>query len=183
MSLSSFPFSEQELNSLENVLFDPALEEESPDLFGIHGMLCAFVICPESVPEASWLGYIIGDYHKLADDRLQLVSRLIQSLAHHISEQLKRGQEIRLPEEIFENETALSNWCIGFVEGFLVHEKAWFENQDEPTVAALMLPVMTHSGLFVDDFFKELHKQDETMAKMLSDIPGNLLDLYLLYQS
>ena len=183
MSLPSFPFSEQELSCLENVLFDAELEEESPDLFGIHGMLCAFTICPESVPVSAWLEHIVGDGSKLSDERLQLVNGLIQALAQHIAEQLRRGQEIQLPEEIFNNETALSNWCVGFVEGFMVHENAWFEGQDEPTIAALMLPVMTHSGLFVDDFFRELHKQDESMAKMLNDIPGNLLDLYLLYQT
>jgi uncharacterized protein len=183
MSLSSFPFSEAELDNLESILFDADLQQESFDPFGLHGMISSFVIGPGSIPQTDWISHILGDTGGLlASDKRALLENSLTTLAQHILNQVNVEQEIRLPEEIFTDEIALRNWCIGFVEGFLLNEDAWFIDQDEATVAILMLPVMTHSGLFEDEYFREFKKQDQLMAKMVNELPENLLDLYLLYQ-
>ena len=41
---------EDELDTLEEFLFSPAVSEEALDLIGAHGLLCAVNISPSDVP-------------------------------------------------------------------------------------------------------------------------------------
>ena len=44
-----------ELDALENFIFSEAVSEESLDLIGIHGFLCALIISPSDTAESEWL--------------------------------------------------------------------------------------------------------------------------------
>ena len=183
MPTQSFPFSKKQFDKLEDILFDAKFDEDSLDLFGIQGMICAFVISPESVPKADWVSHITGNPETLPPADYEVVKKCLDMLATHLLEQMNAGQIIQMPPEVYEDEAALSNWCAGFVEGFLTNEKAWFKDQDEAAVAKLLLPMMVHSELYEDEEFQDIHNNDQLMAQMAIEIPDNLLDLYVLYRA
>lgn len=183
MSFSCFPYTESRLDELEALLFDSEIDEDSFDLFGIHGLICAFVISPEEVSLSEQIRHITGDDTRLSETKLELLRTAVSELTNHILAQVNAEQPIVLPAEIYEDEYALTNWCAGFIEGFLINEKAWFKDQDEPTVAGLLLPLMVHSDLFDDKDFEDIHNNDQLMAQMASELSDNLLDLYLLYRT
>jgi len=182
-SSAPFPFSDDQLNALEKLLFSDDLDRESLDLFGIHGLLCAFAVGPLKPDPCSWPRLILDEHDSLVGEAITWFNQSLKTLFMHIQNQLNTEESFPLPEEIYEDETALRNWCMGFVEGFLLNEEAWFAHQDESAVAALMLPVMSHSGLFDDEYFKEFKTRQDIYVKMISDIPENLIDLFLLYHS
>jgi len=183
MSIKDFPFSKLEIDQLEALLFSADHDQESFDLFGFHGIVCASVISPEPLLLPILTEQIVGSAEALQDSEAKLVEQSVDKLSHHFLQQLNSGNPVQLPNEVLNNEIALTNWCIGFIEGFLSQEEIWFENQDETEVAALMLPIMTHSGLFEDEFFKTHKNKNDILIKMIADIPDNLLDLFLLYHS
>lgn len=178
-----FPFSDDQLNALEKLLFSDDLDRESPDLFGIHGLLSAFAVGPSTPDPSSWPRLILDEHDSLAGEAITAFNQSLKSLFRHVQNQLNTEENLSLPEEIYEDETALRNWCMGFVEGFLLNEEAWFARQDESAVAKLMLPMMSHSGLFDDEYFKEFKNRQDIYIQMISDIPENLVDLFLLYHA
>ncbi|OZG71308.1 metal-binding protein containing [Hahella sp. CCB-MM4] len=183
MANESFPFSTDFLDSIESILFDNDQEDDCLDLFGIHGLVCSFLVAPETPERNQWLLFIIGDNSNLDEDQKATLEQAITQLQHHISEQLESEEEFTLPEETYDDDNALVNWCAGFVEGFLACEQAWFQDQDEANVAGLLLPIMAHSELFQDDDFEDIRRNDKLMAQMVSEIPENVVDLFLLYRS
>ncbi len=183
MTTDSFPYAPEFLDTVEGILFDNDPNEDCLDLFGIHGLLCAFKVAPEAPDRKKWLSLITGDENQLPDASIEILELALTQLEHQISEQLEEEEGFELPEEVFEDDNALVNWCAGFVEGFLSSEKAWFEEQDEATVAGLLLPIMAHSELFQDEDFEDIRQNDKLMAQMVTEIADNVIDLYLLYRS
>ncbi len=183
MTYASYPFSEAQMDAIEEVLFDPDVTEESTDLFGIHGMVCACIVGPVSSELENLSGIILGLGVTRSESAFETIDSAVSLCAEYFGRQLNEEQPIQLPTEIYDDEVALQNWCSGFLEVFLLHEKAWFTEQDEAKVAALLLPIMAHSELFDDEDFEDIRKDDKLMAQMVSEISDNLLDLFLLYRT
>ncbi|MDG9667467.1 YecA family protein [Hahella sp. CR1] len=183
MQSEAFPFTSQEIDHLESLLFDNDQEEENLDLFGIHGLLSAFAVGPADADVNEWLRLILDGSCQLESQELEEIKQSILRLFKHIEQQLHSEENVSVPEEIFDDEDALANWSAGFIEGFLSNEKLWFEGYDEAAVASLLLPMMAHSELFEDEDFEDIKHNDKLMAEMADQIPENLTDLYLLYHA
>jgi len=183
MATDSFPYTPEFLDTVEGILFDNDPEEECLDLFGIHGLICSFKVSPAAPEREQWLNLVTGEENQLPETSTATLELAITQLDQHISEQLEEEEGFELPNEVFEDDNALINWCAGFVEGFLSSEKAWFDGQDEATVAGLLLPIMAHSDLFQDEDFEDIRQNDKLMAQMMTEIADNVIDLYLLYRS
>ncbi|WP_020408423.1 YecA family protein [Hahella ganghwensis] len=183
MANESFPFSPDFLDSVESVLFDNDQNDDCLDLFGIHGLVCAFLVAPQTPDRDQWIQYVIGENPDLNQDQKNILEEAITQLQSSLADQLESDDDFSLPEEAYDDDNALINWCAGFIEGFLSCEQAWFEEQDEANVAGLLLPIMAHSELFQDDDFEDIRQNDKLMAQMVTEIPENVVDLYLLYRS
>ena len=52
---NSAPLSDDELDRLETFIFSDVVSEDSLDLIGIHGFLCALNISPVPADEEEWM--------------------------------------------------------------------------------------------------------------------------------
>jgi uncharacterized protein len=179
------PLSEQEVTMLETILFDEAVEEDTLDYFGLHGLVCAFSVGPVSI-KAEELIPVVFEHSadKLDQSALDTFERLVAKMLHELQDQLTASESLELPFMLEEDaySDSLKNWCTGFVEGFLFHEDIWFQNSQE-VVAELLLPVMALSGLFQDDDFEAIVNNNKLMMQFEEQIPELLTDLFLFFHA
>ena len=143
---------EDELDTLEEFLFSPAVSEEALDLIGAHGLLCAVNISPSDVPEKEWLTLLFdGEPKWESSQQKEEMLGLLRKLYHTIGNDLFSDQEILLPCELSletDDEDELPEitlWAQAFMEGVFLREDQWFAD-DEETVAGLLLPIMVASA-------------------------------------
>lgn len=172
-----------EIEALEDILFADPWGEESLDFFGLHGVVCASVVGPQTLDASEIFRLATGQESVAPDDVPEVFARLTGQLAQGLAHSLDMGQSLELPEpEDGDPMNALENWCAGFVDTFLEHEEAWLE-EDEADTAELMVPMLTLSGLFDDDDFRKA-REDEKVAQQMADaIPDALTDLYLQFHA
>lgn len=180
---------EDELDDLEAFLLSDAVPETALDLIGTHGLLCALNIAPKPTPKSEWMGMIFDGQPNWADDAQRAtIEQLLSKLDKTISNDLSSDQEIPLPFELTletdsDDETPDTTlWAEGFMEGVFLNEELWFE-QDEETVAGLLLPIMVASALFDDPDIADIRKDRALSEEMCDQIPEVLVDLYLLFHA
>lgn len=180
---------EAELDQLEAFLFSSAVSEDSLDLIGTHGLLCALNISPTKVPEQEWLDLLFDSEPKWESaEQKELIVGLLRKLHFTIGQDLYNDQETLLPCELTldadedEDEPELTIWAQSFMEGVFMREEDWFGN-DEETVAGLLLPIMVASELFDDPEIVEIRQDRALSEEMAEQIPELLVDLYLYYHA
>ena len=182
---------EAELDQLEAFLFSSAVSEDSLDLIGTHGLLCALNISPTKVPEQEWLDLLFDSEPKWESaEQKELIIGLLRKLHFTIGQDLYNDQETLLPCELTldadededEDEPELTIWAQSFMEGVFMREEDWFGN-DEETVAGLLLPIMVASELFDDPEILEIRQDRALSEEMAEQIPELLVDLYLYYHA
>lgn len=178
------PLSNSDIDQLEELLFSEHLEDEALDYFGLHGLVCASVVGPKELSNTELEEVIFGgiDPQASAEAKSHLHT-CIKRISDALREQLDEGQEPSLPYESEEEaDSCLESWCIGFIEGFFVYEELWFASNEEQ-VAELLLPIMALSGLFEDDEFKEIRRNDKLMGQFETIIADQLTDIYLYFKA
>ncbi|TVQ69459.1 MAG: YecA family protein [Oceanospirillales bacterium] len=180
---------EAELDQLEAFLFSSAVSEDSLDLIGTHGLLCALNISPTKVPEQEWLDLLFDSEPKWESaEQKELIIGLLRKLHFTIGQDLYNDQETLLPCELTldadedEDEPELTIWAQSFMEGVFMREEDWF-GTDEETVAGLLLPIMVASELFDDPEIVEIRQDRALSEEMAEQIPELLVDLYLYYHA
>lgn len=180
---------EAELDQLEAFLLSTAVSEDSLDLIGTHGFLCALNISPIKVPEQEWLDLLFDSEPKWESDAQKDEKiGLLRKLYFTIGQDLYNDQETLLPCELTldvdedEDEPELTVWAQSFMEGVFMREDDWFGN-DEETVAGLLLPIMVASELFDDSEIVEIREDRALSEEMAEQIPELLVDLYLYYHA
>lgn len=180
---------EAELDQLEAFLFSSAVSEDSLDLIGTHGLLCALNISPVKVPEQEWLDLLFDSEPKWeTETQKSEIIGLLRKLHHTIGQDLYNDQETLLPCELTldadedEDEPELTIWAQSFMEGVFMREEDWF-GDDEETVAGLLLPIMVASELFDDPEIAEIRQDRALSEEMAEQIPELLVDLYLYYHA
>jgi len=177
--------SEQDIEKIEDLLFSEQLEEEALDYFGFHGLVCASIFGPVAIKAETIQTIVFGDQPtQFKQSQVEHFNYCIEVISQDLMEELNQGEEISLPffEEEAHYEACLESWCIGFMEGFFFHEKAWF-GKGEDIAAELLLPIMALSGLFTSDEFQEIIKNDKLMSQFEEIIPEQLVDIFLFYHS
>lgn len=178
------PLSNQDVDQLENILFDEAWADDTLDYFGLHGAVCASVTGPKKLSNQQLIELVFADAApKLNDDQKVHIFTCCQQIASELAQHLHEGTTIVLPhenEEAFED--CLESWCAGYMEAFFINEKAWF-NKDEEIAAELLLPYMALSGLFDNDEFAQIHANDNLMSQFEQLVAEQLTDIYLYYHS
>ncbi|MDI3324399.1 UPF0149 family protein [Pontibacterium granulatum] len=190
-ALTHAELSDAELDELEDFLYSDAVSEDSLDLVGVHGLFTACNISPKAVSEQEWSELVFDgaptwDSEEQHDRIMEMLRRLYQM----INSNLYSDQEIDLPCELTlipdedEDMSGLTWWAQAFMEGVFMNEEAWFNHQEEETVAELMLPIMVASELFDEDKEMAAMRGDKKLSEeMARQIPDLLIDLYLLFHA
>ncbi|WP_250657949.1 YecA family protein [Alkalimarinus coralli] len=176
---------DHDIDTLEDILFEDELSEDALDFFGVHGLVCSYVVGPKNINDSELTDLVFNSHKGLASDKLKIAESIISKLRNNISAELSAGKTLELPiydadEEYYEE--ALTNWCAGFVEGFLDHETSWFERSQE-LVAELLLPIMALSQLFDDEDFSEINNNQKIMEQFEEQLPELMTDLFLFFHS
>lgn len=178
------PLNEDEVDELESFLFSEAVSEEALDYPSLHGLLTAVAICPIEIPANEWLESLFDGQPNYANTEQQArIESLIKREFLGISEELDHEEPPELPCDLsLDEDSLLTVWCQGFMEGVFMREEAWFGEQEEQ-VAELLLPIMIASELFEDDPELQKMRQDTQLIQGLcEEIPDLLTDLYLLFR-
>ncbi|MEH6650158.1 MAG: YecA family protein [Motiliproteus sp.] len=178
------PLNEDEVDLLESFLFSEAVSEEALDYPSLHGLLTAVAICPQQIPDAEWLESLFDGQPQYSNaDQQAQIEGLLKREYLGICEELDHEEPPELPCDLsLDEDSLLTVWCQGFMEGVFMREEAWFGEQEEE-VAELMLPIMIASELFEDDIELQKMRQDQSLIQGLcEEIPDLLTDLYLLFR-
>lgn len=181
-----------ELDQLEQFIFSDAVSEDSLDLIGIHGFLCALNIGPDDIDEKEWLEVLFdGMPNWESADQAAQITQLLQRWKGTIHSDLYSDNELEMlcdltliPEE-GEEEADLEVWAQAFMEGVFLREEQWFAegSAKEEIIAELMLPIMVISGLFDDKEFRQMRNDKRISEQMAEQIPELLVDLYLQFHA
>jgi uncharacterized protein len=179
---------DEKLERLDDFLDSERVDPDALDLISAHGFLVALALAPREADAATWVAELFHGEPEFADaaERSEILG-LLEKLRSNAIETLEQGG---LPELPFEptldglppEETPIGDWCAGFMEGVFLDEAAWFE-QDEETVATLLLPFMALSGLFDDEpDMADMAADSARLESLVGQLPDLVLDLYLHYR-
>lgn len=191
MSYAVTPLTDDELDQLDDFFYSDSVPEESLDLIGVHGLLCAISICPEQIPQQEWLDAIFDGQSPAWKDEQEKaqIEGLLAQLLKEITATLYNDQEPDVPCELTivpdkgEDISDLTAWTQAFMEGVFLREALWMEGPQEELAAELLLPFMVISDLFEEAEFQKMRKDKAISAAMCSQIPELLIDLYLLFHA
>ncbi len=171
-----YALSEATLEKLETFL-DSEDNEHGLDFCGTHGFLCAVTVGPV-VESSVWLDALFEGnvYADLIDD-LVAWQKSIHALLYH-------EKTLHLPCDLVVDleENELTDWCVGFMEGMLSNEDAWY-SKDEDTIIELTLPIVTISGLVEDEELDRLRTNKKLLQQLAREIPEVLTELYLFFHA
>lgn len=175
--------SEQDILALEEILFAEEWADEALDFFGLHGVVAASVVGPQSLTDAEVFALSTGQEIEDIQSVPTHFAQAVANLGMTLRKAFDLGAPVELPEpEDGDPQNALENWCAGFIDAFLLHEDEWLD-QNEEEVADLLVPIMSLSGLFEDEDFEKVRRNNQLFQRMSDAIPDTLTDLYLLFHS
>jgi len=175
------------VEALKEFLESTAVPDECYDYVQLHGFLTALAICPEPIPVAEWLPDVFAGEPDYEDEAEQnLIEATIQQMRTSIARTLYSGEVLGLPVAMQlgskPDQSPLRGWAIGFMEGVGLREALWFSEDNDEEIGDLMLPIMLASGLFDDPDLDVLIKDQKQMKVLLSRIPDNLSEMYLVFR-
>lgn len=173
---------EAEWEQLAELFQSETFPEEAMDLFELHGFFSALAIVPVSGGSAAWLPVVMGDEaYPLEEPVLRLLVRLSEGIAA----ELDSGEGLELPMELLpddeEEGELLRSWCLGFVQGQMLGDEAWFGG-DADQVAALSLPMAALSGAMEEEDLGELLSTAARRSALAEQIPDSLDELFLYFR-
>lgn len=179
---------DEELERLDEFLDSERVDPDALDLISAHGFLVALAVAPRELEAATWVAELFHGEPAFTDatERSEILG-LLEKLRRNAIDTLEQGGLPELPFELTldglpPEETPVGDWCAGFMEGVFLDETAWFE-QDEETVATLLLPFMALSGLFDDEpDMAEMVADTARLESLVVQLPELVLDLYLHYR-
>ncbi|NIC04689.1 YecA family protein [Billgrantia bachuensis] len=179
---------DEELERLDDFLESESVDPDALDLISAHGFLIALAVAPRELEAATWVAELFHGEPTFVDatERSEILG-LLEKLRDNAIATLEQGGLPELPFELTldglpPEETPIGDWCAGFMEAVFLDETAWFE-QDEETVATLLLPFMALSGLFDDEpDMAEMVADTARLESLVRQLPDLVLDLYLHYR-
>jgi len=191
MSYAVTPLTDDELDRLDDFFYSDAVPEEALDLVGVHGLLCAINIGPETIPNEEWLGAIFNNEEPnwASPEEKAEIEGLLSNLSKELGSTLYNDQELDVPCELTivpdedEDLSDLVAWTQAFMEGVFMREEQWLDGPQAELAAELLLPFMVVSDLFDDRDLQQMRKDKSICAGMCTQIPELLVDLYLMFHA
>ena len=122
--------SDEQLDRLEALLDDPALEE-ALRLDEIQGFLCAALSGPQAIAEADWLTDALGSEEALESPAGREAAELLRAFASALEAELAAGEPpvlLLYPKD--DDDTGRSDyqpWCQAYLAGVDAAEEDWFD--------------------------------------------------------
>lgn len=158
------------------------IPETAMDLFELHGFMSALAIVPASGGQRDWLPAVMGE---VPERPATQINQLLQTMLDGIAAELDSGEGVELPMELLPDDEdeaeLLQSWCLGFVEGQMFDEEAWF-GEDAERVAALSLPMAALSGAMEEEDLGELLQSPAKRKALAEEIPASLDELFLHFR-
>ncbi|MGB1238721.1 MAG: YecA family protein [Pseudomonadales bacterium] len=185
---------DDELDRLETFIFSDAVSEESLDLIGIHGFLCALIISPTQTDTQEWLEVVFDGEPNWQDAAQKAdITGILLNWKGHILADMENDRELEMPCEptlVVDDEddsdiADIETWAQAFMEGVFLKEKDWYSqgSASEQLLTELMLPIMVVSDLFDAKEFREIRRNADVCEDMANEIPDILVDLYLAFHA
>ncbi len=189
------PFSEQDLDQLEELLAADIFKDEAMTLDVLQGFLCAVVSGPEEIPAAAWLPEALGEapaYESPA--RKEEAEALVLKFYRGIAAALEAREDFDLILYGFEDdpeELDYGSWCDGYVYGSQMGERNWFEAAGEYSedLTDKMEVFFLLNGLLKEDTLKHGDKwmspkeEQEALAEAQEELPNAVGAIYRFWQS
>jgi len=173
---------EKDWEVLAEYFHSEEIPETAMDLFELHGFMCALAIVPVAEGMAAWLPEVMGEESTVPAEP---ITGLLQRMLDGIAAELDSGDGVELPMELLpddeEEGELLHSWCLGFVEGQMLNEEAWF-GEDAEQVAALSLPMAALSGAMEEEDLGELLQTPDKRQGLAEQIPPSLDELFLHFR-
>jgi len=121
---------DEQLDRLESLLDDPALEE-AMRLDEIQGYLCAALSGPQAIPEEDWLADVLGSEEVLETEVGREVAELLHAFAVALEAELAAGEPPVLllypKDEDEDGPSDYAPWCQAYLAGVDAADEDWFE--------------------------------------------------------
>ena len=155
--------SDRQLDRLETLLDDPALEE-AMRLDEIQGYLCAALSGPQPIDEEDWLADILGSDEALETEAGREAAELLRTFAAALETELEAGEPpillLYAKEDDENGPSDYAPWCQAYLAGVDAAIEDWFEflgededgNEDEETSEEIsylderLFPLMVLTG-------------------------------------
>ena len=191
MSYAVTPLTDDELDRLDDFFYSDAVPEETLDLIGVHGLLCAINIGPEAIPQEEWMDAIFdGETPSWqSDEEKAEIEDLLARLSKEIASTLYNDEALDIPCELTivpekgEELSDLVAWTQSFMEGVFLREEQWLDGPQADLAAELLLPFMVISDLFEEKEMQQMRKDKSICAGMCAQLPELLIDLYLMFHA
>lgn len=167
---------DQELEELDHYLRAHA-NEDALLLDGVHGLLTAIAIGPETVSPEEWLPEILNDpFSQESEGKriLELLARLNESVSTELD--ADEYEPILGEVDLEDGNTALTayGWCEGFSRGVDIRARAWeLRLGAESELMEVLAPIMAlavEEGVFAGDA-EFVSLSEEEYEECLAQIP------------
>jgi uncharacterized protein len=131
------PLTNIELDTLDEFLAMPALEETSMDVGVLDGYLTALLLSPRLVKPSMWLARIWDMENarrkpRYADDaQSSQILSLITRHYHHLADEITKPTPALLPVFLRGAQWGVSEWCAGFLLGTSFDRDTWAALMEE----------------------------------------------------
>jgi uncharacterized protein len=175
------PLSQNELAELETFLASDLTPEDCmSSLEMIDGYMTALVIGPETVPQNTWIPYLLNPEKQRQDlfesqEKADSITSLLERHVASISAQFENNPEEFLPiYEMFgyatdeERDLAVEEWALGFILGMELCHEAWQPLFADEETAMLAGPVFV-LGKITDDYETMSQEEKDELSEMLDE--------------
>ena len=199
-SAAQAQLADEQLDRLEQLLEDPALQE-AMRLDEIQGYLCAALSGPQAIPEEIWLADTLGSEEVLETEAGREAAALLRSLAEALEDELAAGEPpVLLLYGKDGDENGPSDylpWCQAYLAGVDAAEEDWFEflgededgqdSEDSEEISYLderLFPLMVLTGEAEaaarehEENWPEGEEREQIISDCEEDLPQAVTDIY-----
>ena len=131
IDLNSIPaLSEEELETLADLLESEAERSDSFDFFAIHGFLTGLLTGPVESDLKTVMEGAFDEQTGFSTAQKKELESLLQKLSREIQAWLDSGVDFPVPTDLTlmddEGEPPLESWAMGFMSAVILHEEAWY---------------------------------------------------------
>jgi uncharacterized protein len=149
--MNAAPMTDQDLDRLEGLLDDPALED-AMRLDEMQGFLCAALAGPQPLPDEEMIDEMIGEPGDLNAPAVVEAREFAGRLIARVREQLTSGEVVLwLYPETSAEDSAMDYgpWCMAYLHGVDLAGEDWFDPLDDEEAQFLderLYPMMVLTG-------------------------------------
>ena len=152
------PLDDDEIETLLEMIYSPALADDSLTLEGMDGFLCALAVNPVPIEPEVWLPHMLGstapdfESEDEADLFYDLIHRHWQSIVHAVRKDpeeeplasfapLMEGDPDMVDDDDLESDLG-DNWADGFLSAMVLSGNEWIEAMQDEDFMDLLSPIM-----------------------------------------